>query len=256
MENNLNIGNLKQTQIDNLLINAIESDNLKDVTEIINQCMVYDKKASFTIVKDILSFLSNNGCMKLVENVINLYKEEYKFKCEYNSDFQHYIAKCYWVIGNSTLALDILRETYILSNNELRKEIRQMLRAIVSETVGHKSEAVLVYLMELGKMLSTEFEDHYILACIWRKCFCSSWFSDQQHALNIIENYDDLRILVANRSSSICYRMLSAHDINSAHRLIEIFLKYDFKTECQNCLRLLFEYQCKLRLYLMDKLIK
>lgn len=69
-----------------------------------------------------------------------------------------------------------------------------------------------------------------------------------KHALNIIENYDDLRILVANRSSSICYRMLSAHDINSAHRLIEIFLKFDFKNECQNCLRLLFEYQCKLRL--------
>lgn len=230
------------------MINAIESDNLKDVTEIIDQCMIYEKKASFTIVKEILSFLSNNGCMKLVENVINLYKEDNKLKCEYNSDFQHYIAKCYWVTGNSTLALDILRETYILSNNDLRKEIRQMLRAIVSETVGHKSEAVLVYLMELGKMLSTEFDDHYILACIWRKCFCSSWFSDQQHALNIIENYDDLRILVANRSSSICYRMLSAHDINSAHRLIEIFLKFDFKNECQNCLRLLFEYQCKLRL--------
>lgn len=241
---NINIGNLNQTQIENLILTAIDSDNLKDVEWLVDQ-MIYNKLASFTIVKEILSFLSNYGCNQLVESVINLYKVEHKIKCEYNSNFRHYIANCYWVGGNSTLALDILRETYILSNNDLRKEIRQILRNIVSETVGYKSEAVLVCLMELGKMLSTEFQDHYILWSIWRKCFCSSWFSDQQHANQIIENYDDLRILVANRSSSICYRMLKNHDIGSVHRLIEIFLRFEFRSECQNCLRLLFEYQCK-----------
>lgn len=249
MENNLNIENLHQTQIDNLLINAIESDSIKDVKEIIDQCMLYDKKLpSFAIVKELFSLLSNYGCKYYIESVIILYKKEHKLKCEHNSDFQHYLANCYWVLGNSTLALDIFRETYIISSNNLiiRKEIRQMLRSIVSETITNKSEAVLVYLIELGKMLSSEFEDHYILACIWRSCFCSSWFSDQLHALNIIENNDHLRALVANRSSAICYKMLLIHDIDSVHRLIEIFLKYDLFLECQNCLRLLFEYQCKL----------
>jgi len=80
------------------------------------------------------------------------------------------------------------------------------------------------------------------LGYIWKLAFTSTWFSDQNLSLSIFHDYKDLREVIAKGSLRFCREFLKNNNTEPVYRLIELFLKYNQKEACENCLNLLFNY--------------
>ncbi|KRG03898.1 uncharacterized protein Dmoj_GI19762, isoform B [Drosophila mojavensis] len=219
----LDIRSLSQPQLDNLLLATLEIKNKLDFLYLIRQCVRWQQLPCNEVFISCLKYLSSLGRMQQLESLAETCRQlNHPFATIY-SDLAPFKAIALWHNGNSDVALMTLHRGYggSLNTEEGRRMIRVAFRTIVEETLAQKSEAVLVSLMEVARAIHREHKDIFVVACVWKQCFASDWFSDQKSAGELFEHYKELQQLVDRRASPLCSSFLSRHNVDAVHRLIE-----------------------------------
>ncbi|XP_013118871.2 uncharacterized protein LOC106095956 [Stomoxys calcitrans] len=240
----LDIRSLSQAQLDNLLTSTLEIKNKVDFLYLIRQCIQWQQLPSNDVLIACLKYLSSLSRIQQIESFAEICKKINHPLSETYVDLAPFKAMAQWRSGKADLAITTLFEGYEVSNSsEGKRMIRAAFRTIAEETLAKKSEAVLVCLMEVARSLYEKHKDIFVLACVWKQCFISDWFCDQKSASDLLSHYDELQQLVAKRSITLCSSFLSRNNVDAVHRLIEVFLQYNERDACSNCLSLLFTYQ-------------
>ncbi|XP_075167454.1 uncharacterized protein LOC142239556 [Haematobia irritans] len=240
----LDIRSLSQAQLDNLLTSTLEIKNKVDFLYLVRQCIRWQQLPSNEVLIACLKYLSSLSRIQQIESFSEICKKMNHPLSQMYADLAPFKAMAQWRSGGTDLALTTLLQGYeASSSNEGKRMIRAAFRTISEETLAKKSEAVLVCLMEVARTLYDKHKDIFVLACVWKQCFISDWFCDQKSASDLLAHYGDLQQLVAKRSAALCSSFLSRNNVDAVHRLIEVFLQYNEREACSNCLSLLFTYQ-------------
>ncbi|XP_053689325.1 uncharacterized protein LOC128738313 [Sabethes cyaneus] len=240
----INIGQLEQQHVDNLVETALREGNQKDVYLLFEQMDQYQKLPSRNVLDMLLeSFAKNVDRLRLVRLMELCRKSDAEFVSS-SSSLLHYKALLQWKSGSSLNALnnfkDALRDCTCDSSKDV---INRMLKEIVDETIGKKSEAVLLAVIEMGEFCMLQLKDDGILCYSWEKSFRSQWYSDQEAAKKIFDKHNDLRQGIARRLNKICFTYLQEYCVEQVYQLMELFLKYNMLLQCRLILIRLFEYQ-------------
>ncbi|KXJ78734.1 hypothetical protein RP20_CCG003578 [Aedes albopictus] len=239
----INIEPLEQTHIDNLIETAIREENAKDVQLLFEQMVDYGKLPSEKILNMLLEHFSNSSDRERLEKLVELCtRVDPKFVTD-NSSLFHYKAVSLWSSGNSLNSLDMFKKALIESTSESKIVVNRLLVKIVDETIGKKSEAVLLAVIELGEFCLTELNDDFLIGYVWERSFLSQWFSDQEAAKALFDKHERLRLAIAKRVSSMCFNCMQDFNTEPLYRLMELFLKHQMSTQCRLILISLFEYE-------------
>lgn len=253
---------LTQFHIDHLLVSALYDEKKKNFYSIIDQCIQHGKTPSERVALDVLTYLCNIGDLLYTDSFVKHCCLHLPELAAAQLNFDHFIARCKWKQGNSDAAVKLLEQTY---GNAVKAAaaaaankcygvtvavVQGIFREFIEETIEHKSEAVLVAIKHVAIALSDRYAEHQVLVCVWKCCFLSSWFSDQQQSNELFGKYAAIRHVVGANTSIMAYQLLQKHDTDAVYRLIELLLRFHMKPECKICLGFLFEYQCKILLLL------
>ncbi|KAH8297238.1 hypothetical protein KR044_007884 [Drosophila immigrans] len=241
----LDIRSLSQPQLDNLLLATLEIKNKVDFLYLIRQCVRWHLLPCNEVFIACLKYLSTLGRMQQLESLAETCRQlKHPFANTY-SDLAPFKAIALWHNGNADVALMTLHRGYSAAYkfDEGKRLMRSAFRTIAEETLAQKSEAVLISLTEVARAIHREHNDVFVVACVWKQCFISSWFSDQKYAGELFENFEDLQGLVSRRADGLCESFLGHHNVDAVHRLIEVFLEHNQRDACALSLRMLFTYQ-------------
>ncbi|KAK5647425.1 hypothetical protein RI129_002317 [Pyrocoelia pectoralis] len=232
------------TNVDNILCDALEADNEDCITNVIEECIKFRTVPDMSNFLQILSYFARRGdkvtILKLIE-LSKLFDDTILLRYSY---FKHYIAEVTWTKGNINEAIILFEEVYS-SNIYLRRRIRSMLNNLVSDSIRGRSEAVLFLMLNFAKRLGNNYRDYYTLACIWRNCILSEWFTDQSIALDLLENDEKLRKTVMNHIPIVVHIALREHQIDLAYRILEVLMKCESKIQYAKIVEILFDYRVR-----------
>ncbi|EAT33101.1 AAEL014641-PA [Aedes aegypti] len=127
--------------------------------------------------------------------------------------------------------------------SESKAVIDRLLVKIVDETIGKKSEAVLLAVIEMGEFCLNELKDEFLIGYVWERSFLSQWFSDQEAARKLFDKHERLRLEIAKRVNNLCFSCMQEFNTEPLYRLTELFLKHNMSTQCRPILISLFEYE-------------
>ncbi|XP_061390080.1 uncharacterized protein LOC133325309 [Musca vetustissima] len=243
----LDIRSLSQAQLDNLLSSTLEIKNKLDFLYLVKQCIRWQQLPSTEVLVACLKYLSSLSRVQYIESIAEICQEQNHVLTNMYCDLAPFKAMALWRSDSADLALKTLSMGYEKASNDGKRMIRIAFRTITEETLVKKSEAVLVHLMEIARSIYEEHHDIFVIACVWKQCFVSDWFCDQKSAGELLMHYEELQKMVAKRSVSLCGSFLSRNNVDAVHRLIEVYLRYNEREACSNCLSLLFNYQYKRR---------
>lgn len=242
----LDIRTLSKPQLDNLLLATMEIKNKLDFLYLIRQCIQWKKLPSDEALVESLKYLSLIGETELIGKLELVGKQENSKIVSTYVGLAPFKSMSHWRNGQSENAIKMLLQGYESNTSEAgRRMLRTAFKVISEETLSLKSEAVLVSLMKNAVKIYDEHKDIFGVACIWRNCFVSDWFSDQKSAETLFNKYEELQQLIAKKAPIICTSFLKQHKTDAVHRFIELFLKVDDFASCSICLGQLFDYQCK-----------
>ncbi|KAL5278963.1 hypothetical protein ACFFRR_003533 [Megaselia abdita] len=240
----LDIRTLSKPQLDNLLLATMEIKNKLDFLYLIRQCIQWRKLPSDETLIESLKYLSFIGETELIGKLDEACKQENSKVVSTYVGLAPFKSMSNWRNGQSEKAIKILMDGYESNKTEAGKRmLRTAFKVISEETLSSKSEAVLVTLMKNAVKIYDQHKDIFGLACIWRNCFVSDWFSDQKSAEGLFNKYTELQQFIAKKAPIICSSFLRQHKTDAVHRLIELFLKIEDSNSCAICLGQLFDYQ-------------
>ncbi|XP_065081164.1 uncharacterized protein LOC135703769 [Ochlerotatus camptorhynchus] len=239
----INIELLEQTHIDNLVDTAIKEENDKDVKLLLDQMLEYEKLPSTNVLNMLLEYLANTLDRNRLEKLVDLcHKVSPKYVAE-NCNMLHYKAILLWKSGNSLNSLDKMKEALVGCTPDAKVVIDRLLINIVDETIGRKSEAVLLAVIEMGEFCLKEMNDSFLICYVWERSFHSQWYSDQEAAKAMFDKHESLRLAIAKRINSLCFAFMQDFNTEPVYRLMELFLKHNMLPQCRLILICLFEYQ-------------
>lgn len=191
----MNFVNMSKDQIDQLFRSAIYDDSRSYVYELIDECRHHSKFPSEAVIHEICLYLITI----LDLNALQLFTEF----CDTNNCsccVSYYNGLCLWKLGRYQASLELLKCKYCeVSNNKDKATICAIFNIIVRETVNQKSEAVLVALKNVAVSILKQHNDSIILNYLWQNTFQSNWYSDQQLANQLYEDYEDVRKMVSDK---------------------------------------------------------
>lgn len=188
----IDTSNLSIQQIDSMILSALDSDAFYDVEYLISQCLQNEQCPSVEIISEVFSVYSFKGNLKMVKSLQTFYQT---FKPELslaNSDFNHYLAKAYWMKGNVKKGFEIFMDVYD-KNAMIRWHVKNMMKYLIRETVSSQSEASVVILKEYSMKFGDTRNDWCLMSYFWESCWLSEWFGDQQLAESLFKDCDPLR---------------------------------------------------------------
>uniref|UniRef100_A0A182JZX3 Uncharacterized protein n=1 Tax=Anopheles christyi TaxID=43041 RepID=A0A182JZX3_9DIPT len=240
----VNISQMEVTQVDHLLETALKEQNTEDVKLLLVQILEYEKLPSLPVLNAVLKHLSHQTDTDTIERLGVLYR---KFHPEWeNTAFgrlEHFKALGQWKRGNTLKSLDAFRSIMVECSEEKLITIDHMLLEIIDETIGKKSEAVLLAVMQLCEFSLTELRHEFPICYVWEKSFLSAWHSDQEAAKTLFDRHEALRKAISIRIANVCYKLLYDNNVEKVYQLIELFLKHEMTVDCTAMLIRLFEYQ-------------
>ncbi|XP_052897017.1 uncharacterized protein LOC128303952 [Anopheles moucheti] len=240
----VNISQMEVSQVDHLLGTALKEQNSEDVKRLLSQILEYEKLPSLPVLNATLKYLSLQTQMETIEQLAALYTQ---YHPEQNSTaigrFEHYKALCQWKLGSTLKSLQTFRVIMTDCDEDQLLTVDHMLLEMIDETIGRKSEAVLLAVINLCEFCLIELRHDFPICYVWEKSFLSAWHSDQEAAKALFDRHGALREAVSRRSTNLCYKLLYDNNVEKVYQLIELFLKHDMKAECKAMLIRLFEYQ-------------
>uniref|UniRef100_A0A182RX14 Pentacotripeptide-repeat region of PRORP domain-containing protein n=1 Tax=Anopheles funestus TaxID=62324 RepID=A0A182RX14_ANOFN len=240
----VNISQMKVSQVDHLLGTALNEQNAEDVKLLLAQVLEYEKLPSLPVLNAALKYLSHQTQMETIEQLAALYSQLHPDqKRTAIGRFEHYKALCQWKLGNTLKSLEAFRAIMADCNEEQLLTVDHILLEMIDETIGRKSEAVLLAVIHLSEYCLIELHHDFPICYVWEKSFLSAWHSDQEAAKTLFDRHGALREAVSHRTINLCYKLLYDNNVEKVYQLIELFLKHDMKAECKSMLIRLFEYQ-------------
>ncbi|KAK4885594.1 hypothetical protein RN001_001865 [Aquatica leii] len=229
-------------EINSMLQDALEIENRSSIDSTVEWCIKSNHVPEFSILLQVFSYYSHLANKKMILKLIGLCQVLDITILKQYSNFQHYLAEVTWIKGNINEAIMLFEEIYV-NNVFLRRRIKNMLKHLVTDSVTNRSEAVLLSIIDFAKRLAENYKDFYILACIWRCCILSNWFSDQCIAINLFEQIEGLRKAVMNDLLYITIIALKSHRIEIVYNILELLIKSGNKAHYKNILVALFDYK-------------
>ncbi|XP_058459896.1 uncharacterized protein LOC131435740 [Malaya genurostris] len=239
----INIDQLEQYHIDNLVETAIKERNKKDVNLLFDQMNQYRKIPSKEVLCMLLEYLANDTDRVRLQLLMALCREVIPDFVTNSSNLLHYNGLLLWKNGSSLQSLNCFKESLRVCDSDTKLIINRMLIDVVDETIGKKSEAVLLAVIEVGEFCLQDLNDEFLLCYSWEKSFRSQWFSDQEVAKKLFDKHKKLRDAVAKRLPKICFICLQEFKTEQVYQLMELFLKHEMMPQCRQVLIRLFEYQ-------------
>uniref|UniRef100_A0A182QMR2 Uncharacterized protein n=1 Tax=Anopheles farauti TaxID=69004 RepID=A0A182QMR2_9DIPT len=242
----INISHMEMAQVDHLLETALKEQNDEDVKLLLSQILEYQKLPALPVLIAALKHLSHRGEADTVEKLISLHctlQPEQGNNGKTICMLEQYNAFCQWKIGNTFKSLGTFRQIMAECNEEQMVSVDHMLLEIIDETIGKKSEAVLIAVMSLCEFSLTSLHHEFPICYVWEKSFLSAWHSDQAAAKTLFDRHEALRTAVSKRIGHICYKLLYDSNVEKVYQMIELFLKHSMKAECTSMMIRLFEYQ-------------
>lgn len=205
VELELDLRKLSQQQVDHLLINALLDDRKKNFYAIVEQCIRLQRLPSEQVVFDVLDFLSRSGNLEHIEDFARLIQTADEDLFRGHDGFSHFRARCLWHQGHSEIALDQLTKSY--SNMRALRLIRmpvtilRFFREVVDDTVQQRNNTagMLTKLIATAHHLSDVFGENQVLTFVWQSCFLSDLFNDQQMAVRMFSDNEDVRLAVQHK---------------------------------------------------------
>lgn len=191
----------------------------------------------------LLVYFAKNGnvCgVKAVQLIIKKYNISH-FKLQ--SGYDHYMAEALWINGKVDDSLKLFVAAY--DNTQLRNKIKVMLTCLFPLLVTHHGESTVRKTVYAIERLSSDKEDHILLACLWKELFQSNWFSDQQLSKQILQQNPHLLQIIKWMIPTMGKDLLKSHKVEDFYRLIEFTLENELKKFEGLLLRLIFDYYCK-----------
>ncbi|GAB0100774.1 uncharacterized protein DMENIID0001_168610 [Sergentomyia squamirostris] len=229
--------------LQNLLEKSLEQDD-KQFQLLLQEAVTWKRDFVQDILLDILDKATEAGKWNVLEKLREICAETHP---EFLTKYQGFILneiRILWQEGNAERSLDKLSKVYkdLLPWNQ--SEAHRILRLFSRETVGQKSEAILVSLIRVSEGISA-CGDHFPLEILWRDCFFSRWFSDQEIAGKLFRKHPEIQDFVRKEVKIMVFRLLLKHRLETVYRLIELLLNcdVDMKSSCKDVLMLLFDYQ-------------
>ncbi|XP_049544140.1 uncharacterized protein LOC125956380 [Anopheles darlingi] len=242
----VNISSMDVPQVDHLIETALAEQNDGDVKLLLEQIVLYRKIPSAPVVDKVLRHVAVLADTDKLASLIDLFSSRSGGKdanAKPVQQFDHYKALCLWKAGNTLKSLESFREIAKHSRPEDLFLVDQILRELIDETIGKKSEAVLLAVMGLCEYCLTDLRHEFPICYVWEKSFHSSWHSDQEAARTLFDRHANLRTAISKRLSNLCYKLLYDNNVEKVYQLMEHFLKHNMKPECTHILIRLFDYQ-------------
>uniref|UniRef100_A0A1Q3FHV3 Uncharacterized protein n=1 Tax=Culex tarsalis TaxID=7177 RepID=A0A1Q3FHV3_CULTA len=239
----VNIEPLEQTHIDNLVESAIQEGNGMDVHLLFDQMLEYRRVPSRQVLTALCEYFATETDRKRLEELVELCHVVLPEQTAQSKNFLHYMALLHWKMGNSLKALENFKAALQDCPNETKQDINRLLQSVVDETIGKKSEAVLLAVIELGEFCMFQLKDEFLLCYVWEGSFRSQWFSDQEAARALFDKHAGLRVAISRRLGKLCFTYMQEFNAEPVYRLMELFLKHKMLPQCQQILVRLFEYQ-------------
>ncbi|XP_055702332.1 uncharacterized protein LOC129801392 [Phlebotomus papatasi] len=241
----IDVRNLDECQLRHLCAIAMEQQNSKELSFLLGESTKWRSNLSEETLIHVLEFAAESANRDVMEDLREFCRKiqpEFLLK---KQDFVLSEIRILWKEGNIYKALDMIRDVYQKLLPENLPEAHRILRIFAKETVGQKSEGVLVALIKVADDISTRSGDNFALGILWRDCFFSHWFSDQKIALELFRNHSAVREFVRKQVKTIVFRLLLKHRLETVYRLIELLLDpaVDMKPSCKDVFMLLFDYQ-------------
>lgn len=206
VELELDLRKLTQKQVDHLLINAMLDDRKKNFYEIVEQCIQVRRLPSELVVFDVLNFFTQSGELKRIEDFARLIQTANEDLFFRHDGFSHFRARCLWQQGHSAMALDELKKSYTnmraLRLIQMPVTLLRFFREVVEDTVEQRQndgEELLRLLMDTAQHLSNVFGENQVLTFVWQSCFLSDLFNDQQMAVQMFGENEDVQLAVRQR---------------------------------------------------------
>ncbi|KAF5294431.1 hypothetical protein FQA39_LY13416 [Lamprigera yunnana] len=236
----LNTVNLEK--LDNILQEALENDDEKCIRNAVYWCIANKKIPNLSVLIQILSLYSHAGDKDIVIKLVKLCEVLDTEILKQYSNFKHYLAEAIWVKGNIKDSINLFESLYV-SNPSLRRIIRNMLKYLIKDGVANRSEAVLLNIIEFAQRLIENYNDFYILCCIWKCCIVSEWFTDQSIAINMLDQNPILRKKILNDLLFVTNWALQNHHTEIVYKILEVLLKYEHKACYAQIVEALFDYR-------------
>uniref|UniRef100_A0A182SS82 Uncharacterized protein n=1 Tax=Anopheles maculatus TaxID=74869 RepID=A0A182SS82_9DIPT len=190
----VNISQLEVSQVDHLLETALKEENAEDVSRLLSQILEFQKLPSTPVLNAALKHLSHQKQLETIEQLAELYTQLHPQQTGTAiGRFEHFKALCQWKLGNSLKSLEAFRTIMASCNEEQLLIIDHILLEMIDETIGRKSEAVLLAVISLCEFCLTELRHDFPLCYVWEKSFLSAWHSDQEAAKTLFDRHAALR---------------------------------------------------------------
>uniref|UniRef100_A0A182ME09 Uncharacterized protein n=1 Tax=Anopheles culicifacies TaxID=139723 RepID=A0A182ME09_9DIPT len=241
----IDISQLDVSQVDHLLETALNERNVEDVNRLLAQILEYKHLPSLPVLNAALKFLSHQTQMEMIEQLTALFLELHPEEQQSTAigRLEHYKALCQWKLGNTLKSLEAFRAIMADCNDDQLLTVDHILLEMIDETIGRKSEAVLLAVINLCEFCLIDLHHDFPICYVWEKSFLSEWHSDQEAAKMLFDRHGALREAVSRRITHFCYKLLYDNNVEKVYQLIELFLKHDMKAECKSLLIRLFEFQ-------------
>ncbi|KAF5283530.1 hypothetical protein FQR65_LT13852 [Abscondita terminalis] len=229
-------------EIYSMLQDALEVENKDSIKNSIEWCIINQYVPELSLLLKVFSFYSHSGNKMMILRLIDLCENLDDTLLKQYSHFKHYLAEVTWVKGNISEAIRLFEELYV-HNVFLRRRIKNMLKYLVTDTISSRSEAVLLSIIEFAQRLAYNHKDYYVLACIWKCCILSDWFTDQSMAFDMYNQNEGLRKAVVNDLLWVTIIALKNHRTEIVYRILELLIKFDNKAHYNHILEALFDYK-------------
>lgn len=218
-------------------------DDVKTLVRLLERNLNYEDIVPNESLSYLLVYFAKNGnvCgVKAVQLIVKKYNISH-FKLQ--SGYDHYMAEALWINGKVEDSLKLFVAAY--DNSQLRNKIKAMLTCLFPLLVTHHGESTVRKTIYAIERLSSEKDDHIILACLWKELFQSIWFSDQQLSKQILEQNPHLLPVIKWMIPAMGKDLLKSHKVEDFYRLIEFTLENELRKFEGLLLQHLFDYYCK-----------
>ncbi len=186
-------------------------------------------------------FLDGLKLLKLWYNIVD------PLKYAQSGELTHYLAKCYWNIGNVKECVTLLRDC-VRKYPALSDVTKMTMRAVICETVSSRSEAELRIIVDFVKQLTRETGDYYFISVLWNYLFLSDWYTDQSLANSLVDDHADLKLCVNLMSSSLTTYLIKNDRIADLYRFLQMLLKYEMKSSYGKVNQIMFDHFCEFQI--------
>lgn len=190
------------------------NENSELIDNITAQFLEYKICPTGIALQNVLTFYALKGDRDMIKRLQIFAEEHNKEEFISNAKFLHYLAEAFWFKGNICDSLQLFQEVfddYVF----LRRKLKLMLKYMIINVISSKSEATLVLIINFTEQIAEKYDDYFLLSCVWQVCFLSEWYSDQCHAVQLLEDNKKLSTNIANRINFIVNSSIKMHQVES-----------------------------------------